>query len=115
MSAVRGDGGDNGNSNGVKKGPNTGVELRYYTKKEYSKLSHKQRKELATLRENKGSDNDKDNNAMSVSALKQQFQDDIKDLEARLIAAISTANEPSNNASSTRQPLQNPLNQRGSA
>ena len=115
MSAVRGDGGDNGNSNGVKKSPNTGVELRYYTKKEYSKLSHEQRKELAPLRENKGSDNDKDNNAMSVSALKQQFQDDIKDLEARLIAAISTANEPSNNASSTRQPLQNPLNQRGSA
>ena len=55
------------------------------------------------------------NNSVSVSALKQQFQDDIKDLETRLIAAISTSNEANKNTPSTRQPLQNPLNQRESS
>ena len=32
-------------------GPKTGFELRYYTKAEYEKLSHKEKKELAQLRE----------------------------------------------------------------
>ena len=116
VSAVRGEGRGNNNSNAnsdVQKGPNTGVELRYYTKKEYSKLSHEQRKELATLRGKGGNANG--NNSVSVSALKQQFQDDIKDLETRLIAAISTSNEANKNTPSTRQPLQNPLNQRESS
>ena len=74
VSAVRGGGGGNNNSDanpGVKKGPNTGIELRYYTKKEYSRLSHERRKELATLRGSKGSDNgNNNNNSLSVSALK---------------------------------------------
>ena len=98
----------NSNSN-ARKGPKTGVEIRYYSKKEYSMLSHDQRKELAELRGNKKSNNvDKQSN---VSAIKQEFKDDIKALEQRLIAAISTAT--SQPVPPTRNPLTNPLNQRG--
>ena len=97
-----------------KTGKETGVELRYYTKKEYAKLSHDERKELAELRKNKKT-NEKSSatSDKTISALQKQ----VKDLEERLIAVINTQSndnrisdgglEPSN-----RAPLTNPLNQR---
>ena len=39
--------------NNAKKGTKTGVELRYYSKKEYAQLSHDQKKELAEMRSKK--------------------------------------------------------------
>ena len=96
----------------VKKGPKTGVEVRYYTKKEYSKLSHAQRKELSELRQEKNKDT-------SISAIKQELRDEIKDMENRLIAAIASSREVSRgttpNGTTTRDPLANPLNQRSSS
>ena len=100
-----------------KTGKETGVEIRDYTKKEYNKLSHAERKELADLRKqekNKGNTPTSDN---TVAALTQQ----VKDLEERLIAAINTT--PSTDTATTtattndtstqqRAPLSNPLNQR---
>ena len=95
----------------VKKGPKTGVEVRYYSKKEYAKLSHKQRKELSDLR--KRSKNE-DGNQSNVSAIKQELKQEMKTLEERLIAAIATANDTPSASTEppARDPLQNPLNQR---
>ena len=85
-----------------KKGPRTGVELRYYKMQQYRRLSSDQKKELAELRdaERNTSAAPQDN---QVAALQQQ----ISALESRLVAALAT--QPS-----TRQtdPLSNPLNQR---
>ena len=99
------DGGD------TKKGPETGVEIRYYTKKEYAKLSQAQRKELAKLRELKNGDS-----KSNISTVKQELMREMKELENRLIAAISTAHGTSGGGSGesiVRNPLKNPLNQRG--
>ena len=98
-----------------KTGKDTGVELRYYTKREYSKLSHDERKELAELRRANNS-NDSKNNASTkktISALEQQ----VKDLEERLVAAINTQSSTDDTSTDTddrseRAPLTNPLNQR---
>ena len=99
----------NSNPN-LKKGPVTGVELRYYTKKEYGKLSHAQRKELAELREGNKNTN------VNVSSIKQELKDEIRELENRLIAAIATARKIENTSTPKdvipRDPLKNPLNQR---
>ena len=101
----------NKNSNATK-GPETGVEYRYYTKKEYAKLSHDQKKELAEMRGKSKDKTDKSDSA-SVATVKQELQDDIKALEARLVAAITTTATDSNKKNeNTRQPLVNPLNQR---
>ena len=104
--------GDNSKSNtNAKRYEGTGVEVRCYTKKEYARLSHNKRKEPAELR-NKPNDNGHSNS--SVPAIKQQFKDDIKDLEDRLIAAINTANSgrASSNEANSKQPLSNLFSQR---
>ena len=84
------------------KGPKTGVEVRYYSKKEWNKLSPAdQRDEVVQLRKqqlNQNSDNTHD-----IAALQQHIQA----LEERLIAATTTTPAPS------RNPLSNPLTQRG--
>ena len=102
------------NSNEKKKGdkigPKTGVEVRYYTRKEYSKLSHDERKELAELR-GKTDKGNKNSNTTAISAMQQQF----KELEERLIAAVSTAQQGQTDSTSDDRPdpLRNPLTQRG--
>ena len=68
-------------------------------------------KELAKLRELKNGDS-----ASNVSTVKHELIMEIKELENRLIAAISTAHGKSNEGSGesiVRNPLKNPLNQRG--
>ena len=94
-------------SNGGKKGPQTGVELRYYTKKEYSRLSTAEKKELQQLRKSAKKSNDEAGNTV-VAALQQQ----VKELEDRLIAAIKTSQPKREPMEEKRSPLSNPLNQR---
>ena len=58
--------------------------------KEYNKLSHEEKKELAQLRKDRDSRNkENEGNDQTISALKQQ----VEDLEARLVAAINTQDE----------------------
>ena len=92
----------------AKKGSKTGIELRYYTKKEYSNLSHDQRKELAELRNKK-------KNGMNISAVTQELREEMKTLEDRLIAAINTSQVKQQvmTTNNNPPPLQNPLSQRG--
>ena len=92
---------------GGKRGPETGVELRYYTKKEYSGLSAAEKKELQQLRKASKSNNNDSNNIV-VAALQQQ----VKELEERLVAAIKTNRPSSETTVEKRSPLTNPLNQR---
>ena len=87
-----------------KVGEKTGVELRYYTMKEYNKLSHEEKKELASLQKDRNKENA--GNDQTISALKQQ----VEELEARLVAAINTKDELAEPAKS--DPLKNPLTQR---
>ena len=98
-------------NNNTKNGGKTSVELRYYSKSEYAKLSNEQKKELHEMRKKKKGNN---NNDVNVSSVKE-LQDEIKELEKRLIAAIATANKDSEEKPPTqppKNPLQNPLNQR---
>lgn len=85
------------------------VEDRYYSKKEYTKLSKAQKKQLHELRKRKNKTNtsSKDNSTSAVAALRQQ----ISDLESRLVAAINTQPTPAASPT-TSNPLSNPLNQR---
>ena len=74
--------------------------------KEYNKLSHEEKKELALLR--KDCDNcDKENtsNDQTILALKEQ----VEVLEARLIVAINTKEDSAGPVKS--DPLKNPLTQ----
>ena len=94
-----------------KVGPNTGVELRYYTKAEYRKLNKNERKELAQLRKAAKDDSQErgaDATNATVSALKQQ----VSELEERLIAVTKTNELKERKRESN--PLSNPLNQRSS-
>lgn len=93
---------------GGKRGPETGVELRYYTKKEYSGLSAAEKKELQQLRKASSKSNNNDSNNIVVAALQQQ----VKELEERLVAAIKTNRPSSETTVEKRSPLTNPLNQR---
>jgi hypothetical protein len=96
---------------GYKKGPKTGVKVRYYTKAEYDKLNHRERKELAQLRGG-GSKNDNDDDKdESTSATVAALQTQVKELEERLIAAIKTQDSKDEN-DGKKDPLKNPLNQR---
>ena len=90
----------------VKVGEKTGVELRYYTMKEYNKLSHEEKKELAFMR--RDCDKPDDDHNQTVSALKQQ----VEDLESRLITAIKTKTDGDKEEAAKHKPLANPLNQR---
>ena len=95
----------------MKKGPETGVEVRYYTKKEYGKLSQAQKKELAKLRGLKSNGPN-----VNVSTVKDDLMQEMRELENRLVAAITTAQETprvTSNELVVRNPLKNPLNQRG--
>ena len=94
-------------NNNTKTGPKTGIELRYYTKKEYAKLSQDQKKELAELRGNKTSSD-------RISSIRHEMRSEMQELESRIIAAITSANKQSeaSDNSMKKQPLQNPLNQR---
>ena len=86
------------------------VEVRYYSTKEYNKLSKAQRKRLHDLRKKKSNQSTAPNadGTSEVAALRQQ----LSDLENRLVAAINT--QPSS-ASTSTNPLSNPLNQRYSS
>ena len=95
----------------TKKGPETGVEVRYYTKKEYGRLSQAQKQELAKLRKSKG-----DGSKSNISNVKQDLMQEMRELENRLVAAIATARgapKDLSNEAAIRNPLKNPLNQRG--
>ena len=83
------------------------MEVRYYSKTEYDKLTKAQRKCLHDLRKKKNNQSTASNadGKSEVAALRQQ----ISDLEDRLVAAINT--QPSS-ASTSNNPLSNPLNQR---
>ena len=92
-------------------GPNTGVELRYYTKAEYRNLSNNKRKELAQLRKSaKEVSQEKSTDAANatVSALKQQ----VSELEERLIAVTKTHETKEHKREN--KALSYPLNQRSS-
>ena len=97
-----------GNNKNGKKGSETGIELRYYTKSEYNKLSTAEKKELHQLRNaSKGNNSSDVGNAM-VAMLQQQ----VKELEERLVAAIKTTSSESRPNDEKRLVLANPLNQR---
>ena len=83
------------------------IELRYYSKKEYGKLSKAQKSKLYELRQKKKESSKDDNTTATseVAALRQQMTE----LESRLVAAINTQ---SSNTSSNSNPLSNPLTQR---
>ena len=101
VSAVKG-------AKGGKRGPETGVELRYYTRKEYGGLSQAEKKELQQLRKASNKQNDNEKSNVTVAILQQQ----VKDLEERLVAAIKTNQQECNSTEGKRPPLTNPLNQR---
>ena len=84
-----------------KVGEKKGVELRYYTMKEYNKLSHEEKKELTLLQKERNKENA--GNDQTISALKQQ----VEELETRLVAAIKTKEKPEEPAQC--DPLKNPL------
>ena len=91
-----------------KKGSRTGVELRYYKKHQYKKLSDEQKRELAELRaaddlDSSTTQTNQETQMNQVAALQQQ----ISDLESRLVAALATSQ-----ATRSSDPLTNPLNQR---
>ena len=93
-----------------KKGPSTGVELRYYKKYQYKKLTNEQKKELAELRaadEGTASTSKASTNQNTdVAALQQQ----ISALKNGLVAALAT--DQSTQSTQQSDPLRNPLNQR---
>ena len=95
-----------------KVGPKTGIEVRYYTKAEYNKLSHKEKKELAELLGTLKTDGKEDNESnATITALKQQ----VLELEERLVAVTKVSeNEQSKEHSKVKNPLVNPLNQQQS-
>ena len=86
------------------RGEETGVELRYHTRKEYNKLSADEKKELAEWRKSKNEEDDKSDDSRIIAALQQT----VKDLEAK-ISALTTAKE---NDKPSKDPLTNPLTQR---
>ena len=93
-----------------KKGPRTGVELRYYKKHQYKKLTNEQKKELAELRAadegTSPTSTASTNRNTDVAALQQQ----ISALESKLVAALAT--NQSTQSTQQSDPLRNPLNQR---
>ena len=90
-----------------KKGQKTGIELRYYKSSEYSNLTAAQKAELKELRAaKKGQNRGNATPSNEVAVLKQQ----IDALESRLIAAIATSRDTTNDQN--KGPLNNPLNQR---
>ena len=80
--------GDGNNQANTIKGPETGVEVRYYSKKEWNKLSPAQRDEVRQLRQQQLNQNT--DSTHDIEALQQH----IKDLEERLIAATTTTPAP---------------------
>ena len=86
----------------------TGVELRYYAKKEYKKLSQDQKKELMDWRA--GQKSDGKSHYQKVAALEQQLQEmrDQTEVLRSTIASLTTARV--DNAGTS--PLTNPLTQR---
>ena len=93
--------GNGNNQANTIKGAKTGVEVRYYSKKEWNKLSPAQRSEVVELRQQQLKQTT--DSTHDIAALQQH----IKDLEERLIAATTTTPAP------PRNPLSNPLTQRG--
>ncbi len=92
----------------VSKGPKTGVELRYHTRKEFMKLNQEEKEELLALRKN-GKDNNpqqqgskrKSNKAKNQSKRVKKY---VKKLEARIAALESSTNE---------EPLNGQVNEQG--
>ena len=82
------------------------MEVRYYSKTEYNKLSKAQRKRLHDLRKKKNNQSTASNadGKSEIAALRQEISE-----ENRLVAAINT--QPSSSPTSNN-PLSNPLNQR---
>ena len=101
---------DKNKGNGEKRSK-TGVELRYYTKREYKKLTKQEKKELAELRKAQGDNGNKTvDDESTISAMRQQ----IEQLQQR-VSAINEQSESQDDADDTsaqRSPLRNPLNQR---
>ena len=86
----------------------TGVELRYYAKKEYKKLSQDQKKELMDWRAEQKSDGK--SHHQKVAALEQQLQEMLDQTEVlRSTIASLTTTRVNNDGSG---PLTNPLTQR---
>ena len=96
ISAVKGD------KKNCGKGPKTGVELRYHDRKEYSKLSKDEKKELSEWR--KKSKEKDDQHESQIASLQQT----VEELKAT-IALISTKEIIKEEK---KDPLVNPLNQR---
>ena len=90
------------------KGPKTGVELRYHSKKEYRKLSREEKKELGEYRSSRNENSDESNS--KIAALEQV----VKKLEAT-ISSLSSRPPTSHSGESSsgpNDPLTNPLSQR---
>lgn len=114
ISAIKQGGGSKPN---VCKGK-TGVELRYHKRHEYRKLNEEQKEELSQWRDEKrnknkdGGSKDTDDMKQQVAALQQSMQ-----TLAQTIASLSTQQTavPPQQVSAIRNPLQNPLSQRGTS
>ena len=98
---------NNNNKQKIHKGK-TGVELRYYKRKEYSKLNKEQRAELYQWQKSNKEDNNRkdDNDALTqkVAALSKQIEDNnkvIKDLEGK-VKNNSSGETNSNNRALSR-------------
>ena len=103
----------NGKSKGDKHGvgPETGVELRYHNKREYNKLSSEQKKELAEWRKNKRAREESNKENEDIQAQKiSLLETTVATLEAQIAKLTSTKDKDSN---PTKDPLTNPLTQRG--
>ena len=92
-------------------GPETGVELRYHNKREYSKLSTEQKKELAEWRKRQKAkeDENKENNDLNVQKI-STLENTVAILQAKIAALTSERSESDKKV--RNDPLQNPLTQR---
>ena len=91
------------------------MELRYYKKHEYDRLTGAQKRELREWRESKSSKGSNNQNNR-ISSLETQIKD-LMELNKELavkISALST-NRNDENGDGNRNPLINPLNQRNSS
>ena len=93
----------------------TGVEFRYHSKKEYSKLNKEQKKELSEWRRSrKGKDvgnDDKKSYAQTVAKVEAQQKviDEMQNTIATLRTSGESSGEPERKKSTSNNPLSNPL------
>ena len=86
------------------------VELRYYSRQEYNKLSKAQKKELSDWRKEKGKSNGSDTTSHQVAALQQQLE--AMKQQAEIMHATIASLTTRGVQNEANLPLSNPLTQR---